>query len=64
MNRRTSAVAAACILAAGLMGPAMEPAAAQDYPNQTVKLISSFGAGGGSDIIGRIIAQRMQEKQY
>jgi tripartite-type tricarboxylate transporter receptor subunit TctC len=57
MNRRMSAVAAACILAAGLM-----PAAAQDYPNQTIKMISSFGAGGGSDIIGRIIAQRMQEK--
>src|SRR5213596_3443961 len=25
-------------------------------------MVSSFGAGGGSDIIGRIIAQRMQEK--
>src|SRR3954447_22854845 len=58
MNRRTIAVAAACILAAGLM----QPAAAQDYPTQTIKLISSFGAGGGSDIIGRIVAQRLQEK--
>jgi len=58
MNRRTIAAAAACVLAAGLI----EPAAAQDYPSQTIKLISSFGAGGGSDIVGRIIAQRLQEK--
>src|SRR6185436_3174962 len=58
MNRRTIAMMAGCILAAGLT----LPAAAQDYPNQTIKMISSFGAGGGSDIIGRIIAQRMQEK--
>jgi tripartite-type tricarboxylate transporter receptor subunit TctC len=58
MNRRTITMAAAFMLAAGLM----RPAAAQDYPNQTIKLISSFGAGGGSDIIGRIIAQRLQEK--
>ena len=32
------------------------------YPTQTIKIISSFGAGGGSDIIARILAQRMQEK--
>jgi tripartite-type tricarboxylate transporter receptor subunit TctC len=46
------------MLAAGLAGPAP----AQDYPTQTIRMIVSFGAGGGSDIIGRIIAQRMQEK--
>jgi tripartite-type tricarboxylate transporter receptor subunit TctC len=49
---------AACVLAAGLA----TRAAAQDYPTQTIKVISSFGAGGGSDIIARILAQRMQEK--
>ena len=38
------------------------PAAAQEYPTQTIKMIISFGAGGGSDIIGRIVAQRLQEK--
>jgi tripartite-type tricarboxylate transporter receptor subunit TctC len=51
-------MAAACVLAAGLA----KPAAAQNYPNQSIKMIISFGAGGGSDIVGRIIAQRMQEK--
>jgi tripartite-type tricarboxylate transporter receptor subunit TctC len=48
----------ACVLMAG----AMSPAQSQEYPTQTIKMISSFGAGGGSDIIARILAQRMQEK--
>lgn len=56
MNRRTPI--AACLLAAALSAPAM----AQSYPTQTIKVISSFGAGGGSDIIGRIIAQKLQER--
>ena len=56
MNRSTL-MAAACVLATFA-----SPAMAQEYPTQTIKLVSSFGAGGGSDIIGRIIAQRMQEK--
>jgi tripartite-type tricarboxylate transporter receptor subunit TctC len=52
-------------LAAALTVAAMAaslPAAAQQYPNQTVKIIIPFGPGGGSDIVGRIIGQRMQEK--
>ncbi len=57
MNRMLT-MTAACVLAAGLA----TRAAAQDYPTQTIKVISSFGAGGGSDIIARILAQRMQEK--
>jgi tripartite-type tricarboxylate transporter receptor subunit TctC len=58
MRLRTITMAAACVLAAGLA----KPAAAQNYPNQSIKMIISFGAGGGSDIVGRIVAQRMQEK--
>jgi tripartite-type tricarboxylate transporter receptor subunit TctC len=49
---------AACVLAMGLAAPA----GAQQYPTQTIRMISSFGAGGGSDIIARILAQRIQEK--
>jgi len=58
MRRLLLALAAAFVLAAGLS----LPAAAQDYPNKPIKMVISFGAGGGSDIIGRILAQRMQEK--
>jgi tripartite-type tricarboxylate transporter receptor subunit TctC len=50
-------------IAAGMLAAAMAaPAPAQDYPTQTIKLISSFGAGGGTDIVARIIAPRLQEK--
>jgi tripartite-type tricarboxylate transporter receptor subunit TctC len=58
MTRRLFTVAAACALVAGFMGQAP----AQGYPTQTIKLVIPFGPGGGSDIVGRIIAQRMQEK--
>ena len=57
MNRMLMTIAAG-MLAVGTMAPG----SAQNYPTQTIKLISSFGAGGGSDIIARILAQRMQEK--
>jgi len=57
MNRRMLTIAA-CLLAAGLC----LPASAQQYPTQTIRIISSFGAGGGSDIVARILAPRLQEK--
>lgn len=52
----TRAIALACLLALAA------PAAAQEWPQQTIHVIVPFGPGGGSDIIGRILAQAMQEK--
>ena len=57
MNRMLTTIAAS-VLAAAMAAPGF----AQYYPTQTIKLISSFGAGGGSDIVGRIVAPRLQEK--
>ena len=37
-------------------------AQAQTYPDRTVRIIVPFAAGGGSDIVGRAIAQKLQEK--
>src|SRR5215475_1727899 len=37
-------------------------AAAQVWPQRTIRMIVPFGPGGGADIIGRIIAQSLQEK--
>ena len=38
------------------------PAPAQDWPQQPIHIIVSFGPGGGADIIGRILADAMQER--
>ena len=37
------------------------PAAAQSYPNRVVKIIVPFVAGGGTDIMARNIAQKLNE---
>jgi tripartite-type tricarboxylate transporter receptor subunit TctC len=50
--------AAALVLAVWIA----KPAAAQDWPKKSIRIIVSFGAGGGADIIGRILAESMQEK--
>ena len=37
------------------------PAAAQDYPTRTVKIIVPFGAGGPADVYARFIGQRLAD---
>src|SRR5215470_5341922 len=32
-----------------------------NYPNRTIKIVVGFAAGGGNDIIARIIGQKLQE---
>ncbi len=58
MNKPLLTIAVACALAVSLAGPAP----AQDWPQKNIRLIVPFGPGGGSDIIGRIIAQSLQER--
>jgi tripartite-type tricarboxylate transporter receptor subunit TctC len=41
------------------LGPA--PAAAQDWPTRTIKIVVGFSAGGGTDLAARIVAQPLQE---
>jgi tripartite-type tricarboxylate transporter receptor subunit TctC len=49
---------AACAVVIGFAAPAP----AQEWPARPIRMIVSFGPGGGADIVGRIIAQSMQEK--
>ena len=32
-----------------------------DYPTRTVRIVIGFGAGGGTDVMARIVAQKLQE---
>jgi tripartite-type tricarboxylate transporter receptor subunit TctC len=55
-RRGLFAVSAAALLAGTVT------ARAQDWPQRSIRVIVPFGPGGGADIIGRIIAQSMQER--
>ncbi len=50
----------------GLMGGAaawpVMAQAQQDYPTRTVRIVIGFGAGGGTDTVARIVAQKLQER--
>ena len=48
-------------LIAGLATTAVVVSAQARYPNQTIKIVVGFAAGGGNDIIARIIGQKLQE---
>ena len=41
---------------------AVHGASAQDYPSKPIRLIVPFGAGGGSDYVGRLVAQKLTEQ--
>jgi tripartite-type tricarboxylate transporter receptor subunit TctC len=51
---------AALVLSVGLI---TLPAAAADYPDHTIKMIVPFAAGGGTDVLARIIAQNLNNKR-
>ena len=58
MKKRIALLAAAVLLAGG----AALPGFAQDWPQRPIRIIVSFGPGGGADIVGRILADSMQAK--
>ena len=49
---------AACLLVAGL---SIAPTLAQDYPNKPVRIVIGLAAGGGIDVITRVLAQKLSE---
>jgi tripartite-type tricarboxylate transporter receptor subunit TctC len=53
-------ILAALVTTLSLLLPA-SIAAAEDFPNKTIRLIVPFPAGGPNDIIARVIGQRMSE---
>jgi tripartite-type tricarboxylate transporter receptor subunit TctC len=49
------------VLAAAVCFGAANPAAAQTWPTRPVTMVVPFAAGGGTDVLGRIIGRRLGE---
>lgn len=60
MFRPALAIRSACAIALSLA--AALPAAAQEYPTRAVRMVLPFPAGGGSDLVARIIAQKFSQQ--
>ncbi len=51
---RAVSLAAGLLLAGGVC--------AKDYPSETIRLVNPYQAGGGIDLLARLLANKMQEK--
>jgi tripartite-type tricarboxylate transporter receptor subunit TctC len=49
------------VAAAILLGGAASPVAAQSWPTRPLSMVVPFAAGGGTDVLGRIIGRRLGE---
>ncbi len=56
LTRRAALVLAGSALSALSLG---QPAAAQAFPDRTITLVVPFAAGGSTDVVGRVVAQKM-----
>src|SRR5215510_8306585 len=49
------------LAAATVILAAASPAAAQSWPTRPVSMVVPFAAGGGTDVLGRVIGRRLGE---
>jgi len=50
------------LIAGILVGLPLQAQAQSDYPNRPIRLIIGFPAGGSTDIVGRVVAQKLSER--
>jgi tripartite-type tricarboxylate transporter receptor subunit TctC len=62
MKRNLSQFIKPFLMAAVLVGSPLVANAQSDYPNKPIRLIVAFPAGGSTDIVGRIVAQKLSER--
>jgi tripartite-type tricarboxylate transporter receptor subunit TctC len=62
MRRVHQSLFAAAVAAVAIAASASGPARAQSWPNRPVKFILTLGAGSGSDIGARLLADRLTKK--
>jgi len=58
---RTTGLAALALIAGLSTSAVAQTDPAVNYPNKTIKIVVGFAAGGGNDIIARIIGQKLQD---
>src|SRR5256885_1686910 len=59
---RASALALSLGLALAAAGAGPTQAQPDDYPSRTITFLCPFPAGGGTDILTRLLAQELQDK--
>ena len=62
MKRNLSKLIKPFLMAAVLVSSPLVANAQSDYPNKPIRLIVAFPAGGSTDIVGRIVAQKLSER--
>lgn len=62
MKRLLSQCMPRFLIAALLVGTPLFSHAQADYPNKPIRLIIGFPAGGSTDIVGRVVAQKLGER--
>ena len=62
MDFRVRPACATALLFAALIGPTITSARAQDYPARPVEMIVPFAAGGGSELLARLISDGLGKR--
>lgn len=55
-------VATCAALAASVLAPAPAGAQAQEYPNKPIRIIVPYAAGGMTDLVARVVGQKLGER--